>query len=121
MITLALPFPFIRTSRRRRGRTSVLQRARGIDARPWNVFVVVALVACTLGYLALVNSNATAGYELHDLESRAAELQDETRQLEITTISMQSEERVASRIVDMGYVDVAQVRYLAQDRVVARR
>ncbi|MDO8462707.1 MAG: hypothetical protein Q7S96_00325 [bacterium] len=123
MFSIALPFSLTQLTRRRRrrGRTSVLQRARGIDVRPWNVLMILALCACTLGYLALVNGNATAGYELQDLEDRALVLQDTTRQLELKTIAMQSEERVRARIVDLGYVEVVSVRYLTQDGSVARR
>lgn len=121
MFSLSLPLPFVRTSRRRRDRASVLQRARGIDARPWNAVLLAGLTVLTVGYLALTNENATAGYEFQALEERARALRDATRQLELQAIAAQSEERLASHIAERGFVPVASVRYLAADSAVAKR
>lgn len=80
---------------------------------------LLTLAALTMGYLALTNSNATAGYELRVLEERAAELHDTTRALELRTLATRSEEQIVTRITDMGFVPVAAVRYAAPAHAVA--
>src|SRR3989338_9198731 len=123
VLSFALPFPLLRSPRKYRqgrGRTSVLQRERGMDARPWNVLAITALVVFVLTYLALVNGNATAGYELRTREERVNELRDITRRLELKTIAGAAEERLTARIAERGFVPVASLRYLNGERAVAK-
>lgn len=113
MTTLAVPF---RTRRTRRSKLRVAVAAwQGFDARAWAVALLALLVALVIGYLALTNGNATAGYELRSLERRAEALGEEVRQLELQSLSMQSIDAITARVATQGFVPVAHVRYLTSD------
>lgn len=120
MHTLAFSSRFLRRTLGLPMTTGVSERLAA-RVRRGNMIALAILTGITLGYLALVNDNATAGYELRTVEQRAAELREEVRRLEIATIAAQSNERLAARVANHGFVPVAQVRYLDADHAVARR
>ncbi|MFH1430286.1 MAG: hypothetical protein ABIG71_02025 [Candidatus Uhrbacteria bacterium] len=119
MSSFALPLQTTRRSRRSKGNVAV--RAFRADLRPWNVLLGLTVSVLIICYLALTNGNATAGYELRTLEVKMNELRDATRRLELQTVALQSETRLAERIADMGYVPVAHVAYLSGRQAVAQR
>ncbi|MDO8599385.1 MAG: hypothetical protein Q7S02_04710 [bacterium] len=121
MSVLALPFRHLRTARRRRASAGILHVVANVDPRRWNVVVLTLLAALTVGYLALTNGNATAGYELRTLERRVDTLRQETRRLELRSLSSQSIDVLTSRIAELGYVPVAHVEYLTPLTGVAQR
>lgn len=93
-----------------------------VNARPWNVTALLILTALVIGYLALTNSNATAGYELRALEQRLDTLREDTRRMELRSLSMQSIDALTAQVADQGFVPVANVRYLTNtDRTVVKR
>jgi hypothetical protein len=122
VFTGVLQLPFSRKLRsKRRSRSGVLRRISQLRARPWNVALLFAVVLGIVGYLALVNENATAGYELRTVEDRAKELRGETRGLERQVLETQTMERVTMLVKDMGYVPVESVQYIMPDRAVVLR
>ena len=100
----------------------MVREIASVDARPWNVAVLFLLVALVIGYLALTNSNATAGYELRTLGQRLDTLREETRRLELRSLSMQSIDALTAEVAHQGFVPVANVRYLTTtDHAVVKR
>ena len=93
-----------------------------VNARPWNVTALLILTALVMGYLALTNSNATAGYELRAREQQLDTLREDTRRLELRSLSMQEIDALTAQVADQGFVPVANVRYLTNtDRTVVKR
>lgn len=92
-----------------------------MDVRPWNIAAFASLTILTVGYLAFTNENATGGYELRAYERRADALREEVRQLELSALDAQSEDRVAAGIQSEGFIPVAHVQYIAPDHAVAKR
>ena len=92
-----------------------------MDVRSWNIAGIAVLTVVTIGYLAFTNENATGGYELRTVERRADVLREEVRQLELSAIDVQSDDRISKRINVHEYVPVAQVQYLTPDHAVAQK
>ena len=93
-----------------------------VNARPWNVTALLILTALVMGYLALTNSNATAGYELRAREEQLDTLREDTRRLELRSLSMQEIDALTAQVADQGFIPVANVRYLTNtDRTVVKR
>jgi hypothetical protein len=93
----------------------MLRVLRTLDARRWNAAGFVMLTVVTIAYLALTNENATGGYELRTLESRADALRDQVRQLDLAAIDVQAADRIAERVRMSSdtFIPVAHVAYLA--------
>lgn len=93
-----------------------------VNARPLNITALLLLTTLVIGYLALTNSNATAGYELRALEQQLDTLREDTRRLELRSLSMQSMDALTAQVADQGFIPVANVRYLTTtDRTVVKR
>ncbi|MFH1098415.1 MAG: hypothetical protein V1723_00580 [Candidatus Uhrbacteria bacterium] len=98
------------------------RHALKINPYPWNVTAIVMLAVAAIGYLAIVNSNATAGYEFGVFERQSDALREEVRRLEVASISARSQEQIVERITAEGFVPVTRMAYLTQsDRAVAKR
>ena len=119
MLTLAIPFQRHRIRRRSHPSAGVLRAIVHADPRRWNVVILVFLATLTVGYLALTNGNATAGYELRVLERKVDALRQETRRLDLQALRTQSLDVLMYRVADLGYVPVARVQYLTSSTGVA--
>lgn len=62
-------------------------------------FVLIALTFLMgLLYVIQMNITATKGYEIRELESRMVSLQDQARELEFSSIQLQSMDRLLSQV-----------------------
>lgn len=106
--------PFSRTGRRaRRNSRAIVRVIHSIDVWFWNIVCLITLTVLTVGYLAMTNENATAGYELRMYERKVDALREETRRLELVTLDAQATDRVAAMVAARGFVSVAKLEYLA--------
>jgi len=75
------------------------------------IFFAFILIVSLL-YLFQVNSLATKGYEIKDLEEKAAELRAKNKALELQITELRSTERITREIKNLDMVAVARVEYL---------
>ena len=95
---------------------------RKIDTRSANIVGLALLTVIMVGYLALTNENATAGYELRTVERQVESLRDDTRQLDLATIDAQSVPQLSARVAKEAFVPVVHVAYITPtDHAVAAR
>ena len=89
-----------------------------LDTTRVRFLLIGAVVVLSLAYIWLVNSSATAGFELSDLEGRVAELNSEYRGLEIEKSELESLAHIRNQQAERGMVASGSVQY-AQDTAVA--
>lgn len=84
------------------------------------VFLAILIIFSFVSYLIQVNSLATKGYQIKELEKQLNELMAEKADLELETLSLQSLSAVKDRINDLGMVASGQAEYLSIAAPVAR-
>ncbi len=82
-----------------------------------HIFLVNILSVCVVGILALVyivevNSSASKGYRIHELETQRAHLQLLHQQLEVSAREAQSLEHVARDVKMLGLVEAESPVYV---------
>ena len=83
-----------------------------LNSRGW-VIVFICLISLTcLLYLWQVNSLATRGYEIKDLEEKVGELRDKNKSLELKITQLRSTERISQAVEKLEMIEVARVEYL---------
>lgn len=93
----------------------------------WNMragTIVMMLLVAVMGvyYLGLINNKATVGYKISKLETKANDLAETNRNLELQIIDLQQTTRIEQRAKDMAMVPADKVEYLAvQEEKVAVR
>lgn len=90
------------------------------DSPKMRLVLIVAVVFFGLLYLWLVNSSATAGFELSDLEKQLVTLESDYQKLEIEYAALHSLEHVESMGADMELVASTQVEYVGNTGVATR-
>ena len=83
-----------------------------ISRRGWLIILGFLICAIGLVYLAQINSLATRGFEIKDLEEKAAQLKDQNKQLELQISDLRSSTRVNEEIAKLKMEQVAYVEYL---------
>ena len=84
--------------------------------------LIIALIACFgVGYLVQVNSLATKGYQIKELENQITTLQQEKADLELQSLSLQSMSAVKDRLAQSGMVATQSSDYLEPTPVAMAR
>lgn len=78
----------------------------------WNIFLFSASAAMCVAYVILVNTSATKGYALRDLEKKVDSLKSETLQLQDTVVTGSSLSALSERATQLGLVPVDRVDYV---------
>lgn len=99
--------------------TRVAEAMVALDTTKVRVILISVAVVFSLLYLWLVNSTATAGFYLSDLEDNVYMLEEEYRRLEIEQTALRSLDHVQERSEAMGMVASGTVEYVSADTAVA--
>ena len=83
--------------------------------------MIVVLAMVTIGYLALTNSNGTAGYDLSARTQQVGQLREDVRRLELSALDAQSTDRITAQVAGSDFIPVAHVEYLHPATSVAQR
>jgi len=92
-----------------------------LNYRALQIILAVLVVFFGLGYLIQVNSLATKGYQIKELENKIAELKQEKSDLELEALSLQSMGSVKERLAQSGMVAAGGSDYLAPTPVALAR
>ena len=71
-------------------------------------FVIIAVAA----YLFQVNSLATKGYEIHELESQIEEVRQKNQQLQLAVAELESLESVKNKVAELNMVAVGKADFI---------
>lgn len=83
-----------------------------LNSKSWIILLMVLITVSGLLYLFQINSLATQGYEIKDLEEKAAELREQNKKLQLAITDLRSTERINQAIKRLDMVEVARVEYL---------
>jgi len=86
----------------------------------------VVLISCVVGslmlYLSQVNTIASKGFALRDLQNQIQTLQAENEKLAVNVVELKSMNELNARVAELKMVPINQVAYLDNsEQVVARR
>ena len=84
-----------------------------LNSRSWLILMAVLISLSGLLYLAQINGLATKGYEIKDLEEKAAELRDKNNKLKLQITDLRSTARINQAVESLEMVEVARVEYLS--------
>ncbi len=76
------------------------------------VLVLTAMVVVGISYILAVNTNATVGFDLKDLENQRDQLQRENQDLELQATQFQSLSVISEAAKKSQMVEVDRVQYL---------
>jgi cell division protein FtsL len=77
-----------------------------------SVGVVCLVFMAFLTYLVQINTMATKGFEIRELEDQIAVLQDDNKRLELQVIELQSMSTLKEKMRGMNLVEADEVAYL---------
>ena len=86
-----------------------------INTKGWLIVFLGLIFTCGLLYLSQVNSLATKGYKIKDLEEKVSELRDKNKKLELDITQLRSTDRINNSIQQLKMVAVARIEYLKPD------
>lgn len=117
---LAAPFTAIAHGVKTNGMsTRANEVLTAIDNTKTRVFSIALIIVLGVTYLWLVNSSATAGFQLSDLEARHAALDTEYKKLELEQTALRSLDHIEEQSAAMNMVATQQAEYLKRDSAVA--
>lgn len=93
----------------------------GFNFKFFNLVLGSLVFLLGIGYLLQINSLATRGYAIKDLEERVEELKQEKSDLELESLGLQSMSAVQDKVNDLGMVVVKNSDYLQPMPVVIAR
>ncbi|MFH0988098.1 MAG: hypothetical protein V1763_01865 [Parcubacteria group bacterium] len=107
----------------RNNASSDVKRFKFCLPKSFLVCTLGVLVVCALaGYLFEVNSIATQGYQMHDLEKQISALKDGNEKLTLQVIGLESMTNLTDRIASLGMVSADGLSYYnAGSEVVAQK
>ena len=77
------------------------------------MIILISLISFSgLLYLVQINSLATKGYEMKNLDEQISELKSKNKRLEIQIAELSSTERILAQLDKLEMVEVARVEYL---------
>jgi cell division protein FtsL len=76
------------------------------------IILTVLIIFCGVLYLWQINSLATKGYNMKDLEAKASELKDENKRLQVQITDLRSVARITEKVQELKMVEVARLEYL---------
>jgi len=74
--------------------------------------IAVMMFACVFGYVVQVNSAASRGFELRDVEKRVETLRSDVMGLEDTVATLSSVQALNERAIALGFVPVQGIEYV---------
>jgi len=83
--------------------------------------LIIATCMCGAFYLYQVNSIATKGYEIRDLESQIHDLQKESKKMEIREVELRSMDNIEKASQNLNLVNSDQVTYVEINGPVAMK
>ncbi len=86
--------------------------AMTIDIQKINICLAVLIAVCGVSYLVQINSLATRGYQIKELENKIADLSQEKGDLELQALSLQSMGTVQEKVNQLGLVAAGEPAYL---------
>lgn len=98
-----------------------LMPAMKTDIKTLNIIVAILIAVVGVGYLVEVNSLATRGYQIKDLETQLADLKQDQSDLQLDALSLQSMGTVSGKISGLDMVAAGQADYLSQTPVAVAR
>lgn len=90
-----------------------------LDTRRTRLLLIIAAVILGISYLWLVNSSATAGFYLSDLESQVVLLEDEYRSLELEKTALGSLEYIQEQSESLELISAGRAEYVSADSAIA--
>lgn len=90
-----------------------------VDTTRARILMIASIAILGLLYLWLVNTSATSGFYLSDLEKRTASLNDEYRKLLVQETELRSLSHIQEQSKDMALVPVETMEYAPGDSAVA--
>lgn len=90
-----------------------------MDTTRVRILLIAAVIVFGVLYLWLVNSSASSGFYLTDLEDQVAQLETNYRKLEITRTELQSLEHIQEMSAELEFESTARAAYIDPDRAVA--
>ncbi|MFH1078293.1 MAG: hypothetical protein V1745_03380 [Patescibacteria group bacterium] len=78
----------------------------------WNMAIAALTFVCVFGYVVQVNSAASRGFALRDVEKNVESLQSDVMQLEDTVATMSSVQALNERATQLGFVPVSSIEYV---------
>ena len=93
----------------------------GIDLKRVNLLIGAVIVVMGVVYLVQINALATKGYQIRELESQLAQLEEEKSDLELESLELQSMGSIKDKVADLGMVAVGQAEHLTITPVAVAR
>jgi cell division protein FtsL len=90
-----------------------------INSKGIFIFLFVVTVFCGFVYLWQINSLATKGYKIKDLEEKVSQIKDQNKKLELEVTELRSSARIAEKLKELNLVEVAKIEYLTANGSVA--
>jgi hypothetical protein len=78
----------------------------------WNLLITAAMVLCVVGYVFQVNSAASRGFGLRDVEKRVDTLQSDVMVLEDKVATLSSVQSLSERAAALGFVLADRLEYV---------
>jgi hypothetical protein len=76
------------------------------------IILGILIFSCGLLYLWQINCLATRGYQIKELENKAAVLKDANKHLQVEITQLRSTTRLEAKVAELKMVSVARVEYL---------
>jgi len=76
------------------------------------IILGILIFSCGLLYLWQINCLATKGYQIKELENKAAALKNENKRLQVEITQLRSTTRLEEKIAELKMVSVVRVEYL---------
>ncbi|MFA6382645.1 MAG: hypothetical protein WCX08_05265 [Candidatus Buchananbacteria bacterium] len=92
-----------------------------ISSQDLKVMLVTLIAVAGISYLIQINSLATKGYQIKELENRVAELSQENSDLQLDALSLQSMGAVKEKVDKLGLVASGKADYLQTTPVALAR
>jgi len=97
----------------------LFSRWRGLklNISTFNIVGAGLLFFGVLAYLIQINGLATSGYQIKDLETKLAQLEQQNSRLTVEKLKLESLDAVRNRVVSLNMVATGQFDYLSADNV----
>lgn len=102
-----------KTKKRKKKKFSILYRFKIKNAR---LVIYAGLAILFLAYLVQVNSLATKGYIISELEQDLENLEKQNSTLEDKLLSLQTTENIINKIGDLNLVAASEVEYINSEK-----
>jgi len=86
-----------------------------------NIVIIGLVIFSSAAYLIQVNSLATKGYQIRELEIKISQLEKEGSALELEALNLQSIDNIKSKVSHLNMVDIDKVEYLVSTPVAFAR